>query len=142
MTRNPPFNTEALGSVPGQGTKIPHALGHLSPCAATKTQHSPLPSAKKKGLPRRSPETPFPESSLLLAGCRGHPHPLHWPIHLVTAGLALMAPVFMPGQGRTRVYPNLCVPVGLVGLGSWLPGQRPRAAPQGCCCMDFTLSQD
>ena len=33
-----------------------------------------------------------------------------------------MAPVFMPGRGRTRVYPNLCVPVGMVGLGSWLPG--------------------
>ena len=24
-----------VGSIPGQGTKIPHATGHLSPCSAT-----------------------------------------------------------------------------------------------------------
>lgn len=36
VTRNPPSNTEALGSVPGQGTRIPYVLGHLSPCAAAR----------------------------------------------------------------------------------------------------------
>ena len=66
MVKNPPSNAGDEGSVPGRGTKIPHA-GQLSPCAtttepirsgarvpqlerspcaATKTQHS----QKKKNL--------------------------------------------------------------------------------------------
>ena len=29
-----------MGSIPGQGTKIPHAEGRLSPITTTKTHHS------------------------------------------------------------------------------------------------------
>ena len=34
MVKNPPFNAGDLGSIPGQGTKIPHAGGQLSLRAA------------------------------------------------------------------------------------------------------------
>ena len=34
VVKNPSANTVDVGSVPGRGTKIPHALGQLSPCAA------------------------------------------------------------------------------------------------------------
>ena len=36
VVKNPPFKGVDTGSSPGQGTKIPHALGQLSPCTATK----------------------------------------------------------------------------------------------------------
>ena len=36
MVKNPSSNIGNSGSIPGQGTKIPHTLGHLSPHAATK----------------------------------------------------------------------------------------------------------
>ena len=32
MGKNPPSNA---GLIPGRGTKIPHAMGQLSPCTAT-----------------------------------------------------------------------------------------------------------
>ena len=35
VAKNPPYNAGDAGSVPGQGTKIPHAMGQLSPHAAT-----------------------------------------------------------------------------------------------------------
>ena len=35
MVKNPPFNVEDAGLIPGQGTKILHALGQLSLCVAT-----------------------------------------------------------------------------------------------------------
>ena len=35
MVKNPPYNAEDMGSIPGQGTKIPHAAGQLSPSATT-----------------------------------------------------------------------------------------------------------
>ena len=35
MVKNPPSNAGEAGSIPGQGTKIPHAVGQLSPCATT-----------------------------------------------------------------------------------------------------------
>ena len=35
MVKNPPYNAGGTGSIPGQGTKIPHAAGQLSPRAAT-----------------------------------------------------------------------------------------------------------
>ena len=45
---NPPSNVEDAGSIPGWGTRIPHAMGQLSPhdtiiespCAAIRTQGS------------------------------------------------------------------------------------------------------
>ena len=35
VVKNPPSNAGDTGSIPGRGTKIPHATGQLSPCAAT-----------------------------------------------------------------------------------------------------------
>ena len=35
VVKNPPSNAGDLGSIPGRGTKIPHAAGQLSPCATT-----------------------------------------------------------------------------------------------------------
>ena len=35
MVKNPPFNAGDVGSIPSQGTKIPHAMGQLSPHTAT-----------------------------------------------------------------------------------------------------------
>ena len=35
MVKNPPSNAGDAGSIPGRGTKIPHASGQLSPCTAT-----------------------------------------------------------------------------------------------------------
>ena len=36
----PPY-AEDVGSSPGWGTKIPHAIEQPSPCATTETQHNP-----------------------------------------------------------------------------------------------------
>ena len=33
MVKNPPANAGNTSSIPGLGTKIPDASGHLSPCA-------------------------------------------------------------------------------------------------------------
>ena len=35
VVKNPPYNAGDMGLIPGQGTKIPHAAGQLSPCATT-----------------------------------------------------------------------------------------------------------
>ena len=35
MVKNPPSNAGDSGSIPGQGTKIPHAVGQLSLSTAT-----------------------------------------------------------------------------------------------------------
>ena len=35
MVKNLPANAGDTGSIPGQGTKIPHAAKQLSPCAIT-----------------------------------------------------------------------------------------------------------
>ena len=35
MVRNPPCNAGDIGSIPGPGTKIPHAAEQLSPCTTT-----------------------------------------------------------------------------------------------------------
>ena len=35
VVKNPPSNAGDVGSIPGRGTKIPHALGQLSPHATT-----------------------------------------------------------------------------------------------------------
>jgi len=40
VVKNLPSNAEDGRSIPGQGTKISHALGQLSPCA-TATEHAP-----------------------------------------------------------------------------------------------------
>ena len=35
VVKNPPYNAGDVGLIPGQGTKIPHATGQLSPRATT-----------------------------------------------------------------------------------------------------------
>ena len=35
VVKNPPYNAGNVGLTPGQGTKIPHAAGQLSPCTTT-----------------------------------------------------------------------------------------------------------
>ena len=35
VVKNPPSNARDVGSIPGRGTKIPHAAGQLSPCTTT-----------------------------------------------------------------------------------------------------------
>ena len=35
VVKNPPYNAGDADSIPGQGTKIPHAAGQLSPSATT-----------------------------------------------------------------------------------------------------------
>ena len=35
VVKNPPYNAGDTGSIPGQGTKIPHATGQLSRHATT-----------------------------------------------------------------------------------------------------------
>ena len=35
MVKNPPYNARDLGLIPGQGTKVPHAMWQLSPRATT-----------------------------------------------------------------------------------------------------------
>ena len=35
VVKNPPSSAGNVGSIPGRGTKIPHAVGQLSPYAAT-----------------------------------------------------------------------------------------------------------
>ena len=41
VVTNPPANAGDVGSIPGQGTEIPHASGQLSPCAITSEAHVP-----------------------------------------------------------------------------------------------------
>ena len=41
MVKNPPSNATDVGSIPGQGPKIPHVVAKRSPCAtATEPRHS------------------------------------------------------------------------------------------------------
>ena len=35
VVKNPPYKAGDTGSIPGQGNKIPHAMGQLSPHATT-----------------------------------------------------------------------------------------------------------
>ena len=50
MVKSPPSNAGDAGSIPSQGTKIPHAMGQLSPHTATTKPkyHSEDPVQPKK----------------------------------------------------------------------------------------------
>ena len=43
VVKNPPSNAGDAGSVPGRGTKIPHAAGQLSPRTPTKEEKTRTP---------------------------------------------------------------------------------------------------
>ena len=47
VVKNQPSNIGDVGSIPGQGTKIPHAVGQLRPHAWTKTWRNQKQMAKK-----------------------------------------------------------------------------------------------
>ena len=65
MVKNPPSNAGDAGSIPGRGTKIPHAAGQLSPRAATTEltrpgacaprleREKPHATAREKPVPQR-----------------------------------------------------------------------------------------
>ena len=40
VVENPLSNAADVGSIPGEGTKIPHAVGQLSLCTATRETHT------------------------------------------------------------------------------------------------------
>ena len=42
VVKNPPSNAGDTGSIPGQGTKIPHSIGRLTPCPATRVTEAVL----------------------------------------------------------------------------------------------------
>ena len=48
MVKNPPSNAGDVGSIPGRGTKIPHAVGQLNLHATTKNPHSQNKIKRKK----------------------------------------------------------------------------------------------
>ena len=48
VAKNPTSNAGDLGSIPGRGTKIPHASGQLSPSATTTEAHMPRAHAPNK----------------------------------------------------------------------------------------------
>ena len=58
VVKNPPSNARDAGSIPGWGTKIPHAVGQLSPHAATtETKHfrARAPQLEKPGCRNEEP---------------------------------------------------------------------------------------
>ena len=42
MVKNPPSNAKDVGLIPGRRTRIPHAVGQLSPFPATKARCSQI----------------------------------------------------------------------------------------------------
>ena len=61
VVKNPPYNAGDAGSIPGQGTKIPHAAGQLSPCATTTEPTHPgacAPQLERENLHATTREKP------------------------------------------------------------------------------------
>ena len=50
MVKNPPSNAGDMGSISGGGTKIPHALGQLSPCATIRKKEAHTPQLERSPL--------------------------------------------------------------------------------------------
>ena len=50
VVKNPPSNAQDLGSIPGRGTKIPHAAGQLSttPSPTGAPEQRPITAKKEK----------------------------------------------------------------------------------------------
>ena len=58
MVKNPPSNAGDAGSIPGQGAKIPHAMGQLSPRASTREPASSNYRAHMLWSPRATTKSP------------------------------------------------------------------------------------
>ena len=54
MVKNPPYNAGDAGSIPGQGTKIPRAMGQLNPHATTT---EPARLNERAGVPQTTEPT-------------------------------------------------------------------------------------
>ena len=54
VVKNPPSNVGDMGSIPGQGAKIPHAMGQLSPHATTR---EPVCCNERSCMPQLRPDT-------------------------------------------------------------------------------------
>ena len=64
VVKNPPSNAGDTGSIPGQGTKIPHATGQLSPHATTAEPMHPVahvPQLERENLHTTIREKPVPQ---------------------------------------------------------------------------------
>ena len=55
---SPPSNAGDVGSIPGQGTKVPHASGQLSPCSRAHAPQLESPRAATREKPVRLSEDP------------------------------------------------------------------------------------
>ena len=66
MVKNPPSNAQDLGSIPGRGTKIPHAAGQLSttPSPTGAPEQRPITAKKEKNKKERN----LPKSHCTVSG--------------------------------------------------------------------------
>ena len=74
MVKNQPSNAGDVGSIPGRGTKIPHAAGQLSPRATNYRAHA-CSGALVLQLERENPhvttrEKPTPQRKILHASVK------------------------------------------------------------------------
>ena len=73
VVKNPPSNAGDAGSIPGRGTKIPHAAGQLSPHATTtEPAHCKLQSPHAPQLERANLHTTTREKPMC---CNAEPAP-------------------------------------------------------------------
>ena len=69
MVKNLPFNAGDMGLIPGQGTKIPHTAGRLSPHTETtepecSRAHTPQPRPSEAIKKKRNKEKALPSFHL------------------------------------------------------------------------------
>ena len=74
VVKNPPYNAGDTGLTHGQGTKIPHATGQLSPCAATtepacRKLQSPRTTTRENPVHRKE-EPAAPQRKILRAATK------------------------------------------------------------------------
>ena len=63
MVKNPPSNAGDSGSIPGWGTRVPHAAGQLSPLTTTRHYRSLLPAMKTQHSHKQKQNKPKKETN-------------------------------------------------------------------------------
>ena len=63
MVKNPPSNAGDSGSIPGWGTRVPHAAGQLSPLTTTRHYRSLLPAMKTQHSQKQKQNKPKKETN-------------------------------------------------------------------------------
>ena len=63
MVKNPPSNAGDSGSIPGWGTRVPHAAGQLSPLTTTRHYRSLLPAMETRHSHKQKQNKPRKETS-------------------------------------------------------------------------------